>query len=566
VIRGAIVRVLSSKHNCIRAKGVLLGSALLFCLLLSLSCATLTGGSAGETGNPIVMGRIADQNGNWIPGAKTMAINASFDPKKDVPIEASMMATTDDFGLYAIKVAKKSVYNIQAVNPVDGSRALICGLSATTDTLYAPTGVVRKPGYVKVLLQDSAAEGGYVYLPGTTCFADVKNGVALIDSVPDGIIPAVLLVAKGETAPALVSEKVAVSAGDTAVVAQLAGWSHSQALRLNTTASGAGVMANVMNFPVLVRLTGSNFNFSEAKTDGRDVRFSKANGSPLSYEIERWDAVNGQAELWVKVDTVYGNNSAQVIVMYWGNSNAASESNGAAVFDTSSGFQGVWHLAEQSGSVLDATANRIAGTYSGTLPDRVAGAIGEGQLFGGSGDFIDMGNILNIGANNFSISAWVKRGKTSVIQVIAGKSNGRSPSTTYGFSFALFPVDTLNIAVASGGTTFGDSASFQLKSSIAITDTTSWHHVAAVVDRSNSATCRLFIDGVDRSGNAKGDITTVGPVVNTLPFRLGEDALGNLPFAGRMDEVEIAYTARSADWFKLEYMNRKAVDALVQIK
>jgi len=87
--------------------------------------------------------------------------------------------------------------------------------------------------------------------------------------------------------------------------------------------------------------------------------------------------------------------------------------------------------------------------------------------------------------------------------------------------------------VASGGAVFGDSGSFQLKSSVAIDDTTTWHHIVAVVDKSNSSNCKLFIDGIDRSGQRAGrHLQLLARFSNTLPFRLGEAANGDFPFAG----------------------------------
>jgi hypothetical protein len=180
---------------------------------------------------------------------------------------------------------------------------------------------------------------------------------------------------------------------------------------------------------------------------------------------------------------------------------------------------------------------------------------------------VDMGSVLNIGSNNFTLSAWVKKGTESTIQqVMAGKSIGGSPSAQYGYSFAFFPADTFNMAVATGGAAFGDTGSFRITANIAITDTVSWHHLVGVIDKSGSDKCRMYIDGIDRSGTWTGDIATVGALLNSFPLRLGEEADKEYPFTGSMDEFEIAYSVRSADWIKLEYMNQKTPDALVEFK
>ncbi len=56
-----------------------------------------------------------------------------------------------------------------------------------------------------------------------------------------------------------------------------------------------------------VRLNANNFNFSEAQSDGRDIRFSTVTGAPLFYQIEQWDALNSQAAVWVKIPAITGN-------------------------------------------------------------------------------------------------------------------------------------------------------------------------------------------------------------------------------------------------------------------
>jgi hypothetical protein len=140
----------------------------------------------------------------------------------------------------------------------------------------------------------------------------------------------------------------------------------------------------------------------------------------LSYQIVRW--VNGAsyhdtAEIWVKVDTVFGNSNDHYIKMYWGNSLASDSSNGNAVFDTASGFAGVWHLNNDPSTappqIIDATKNSLNGTTYGSMPSSalVAGDIGKALLFNGSSNYVDFGNgsRVNItGHNSMTFSTWVK--------------------------------------------------------------------------------------------------------------------------------------------------------------
>jgi hypothetical protein len=126
-------------------------------------------------------------------------------------------------------------------------------------------------------------------------------------------------------------------------------WTYSKRLYINTTTSGANITNGVANFPLLVRLVnGQNFTFSQATSTGSDIRFASSAGTHLKYQIERWCSTCApeSAEVWVRVDTIYGNNASQFITMYWGNGTAGDSSSAANTFDASKGFGAVWHLGE----------------------------------------------------------------------------------------------------------------------------------------------------------------------------------------------------------------------------
>lgn len=166
----------------------------------------------------------------------------------------------------------------------------------------------------------------------------------------------------------------------TTASAQYAGWAHTRKIVMNTSASGANVTGEVKNFPVAVRLTAGNFNFSQAKPDGADLRFSSSAGAPLPYEIESWDAAGQKATVWVKTD-VKGSDASQFINLHWGNPAAAGEGDGKAVFAKADGWVGAWHLADKAGGAgafKDATENAKHGTGMGFTgnEDPVAGPFG----------------------------------------------------------------------------------------------------------------------------------------------------------------------------------------------
>ena len=345
-------------------------------------------------------------------------------------------------------------------------------------------------------------------------------------------------------------------------------WADSQKINLNTSQSGANVATNQINFPTLIRLTSSNFTFSQAQDNGGDIRFASSLGNQLSYQIERWSRSSQLAEIWVNVDTVKGYNGTQYITMYWGNPGVASRSNGAAVFDTANGYQGVWHLGEGSGNVFDATANGIMDTAKGTIKYNETGAIANCDSLIGSTSYLVADNgyntLLNMHAKNkVTISAWVNRsgaasGNTGNVEGIAGKYkfagsvNYReyciSNNATSGFAFDI--------------STDGTSANETVLSASFVPTIGTWYYVAGVMDATNMT---IFVNGVQKAQTAKATISAT----TTAPFKIGlmddDGSYNKQYFNGLIDEVTVGDTNRSADWIKLCYQNQQANQTLVDL-
>ena len=85
---------------------------------------------------------------------------------------------------------------------------------------------------------------------------------------------------------------------------------------------------------IQIRLDSKEFDYTKAKADGADIRFSTAAGNMdakgLSYWIEQWN-VDGTSIIWVKVP-VLKSKAQNAVYMYYGNANAPAVSNGNATF------------------------------------------------------------------------------------------------------------------------------------------------------------------------------------------------------------------------------------------
>ena len=556
-------------HNMIR--GMIAASAMAALLLpRCVSLNQVAGGSSSET----VIGKVANADGT--PACSTIVtLNfANYNPVCDTPLTRSSTDTTNADGVYCLAAPDSSArYSIVAAKPGSGTRALIADFALSGDTTRAPDAFLSTPGAISVAAPETAdVIYGYLYIPGTGIAVFVNGGgLVLLDQVPAGTIPSVNYASK--TAPgvsSVLATGIDVVSANTVVI-PYPRWRYSRNLYFNTTASGAGVHGTVADFPALVRLTSSTFNFSQARSDGADLRFSSQDGKRLAFEIEQWDATANIAALWVRMPEILGNNDSQYIVMHWGAEGVAAQSSGAGVFDTSCGFRGVWHLSGPgNGTAFDATANGYHGTpYNMTAASVVAGAIGGARDFDGRASYITMPNSasgkLDMQQNgSYSISLWVYADTIDTIwHAIAGKGHEQY---------------YLKLKCFGNGRATWEFVEFQ--------DQKGWEYTEDSVPPAPGQKQWVYLTGV-RSGS-KQYLYINGTLVNDLfpvmagkyprnsgdNFTIGRHARevtipyteGWCYFNGKIDEVRVMNFAPSPDWIRLCYMNQKVEDALIEFR
>jgi hypothetical protein len=534
------------------------------CLLLA-NC----GGVGDETTNGMVMGSVKDQTGAYAADVQVKLYPVNYDPVKQgalVPVD-----TTDNTGSYVFTRNNPGYYNVQAVHLYNRSRALVSGIYVVGEKVIAPVATLLNPGTIKVMLPDSVdTVNGYLYIPGTGIFADLAGASdsVIIDSVPAGMVSGIYYSIRGGTGYTVLRYNILVPSGDTVVVANPT-WRFSRRLYLNTTMTGAGVSGDVVNFPVLIRLTGSNFVFSQAQRYGEDVRFLKTDNTPLSYEIERWDSANGAAEIWAMVDTVYGSDSSQYIQMLWGRDNVGSESNGAAVFDTGNGFQGVWHLGEAGNTTAkDATPNHYDGTPTGmSAASAASGAIGISRVFDGASSYLRMqgtaNSRLNFPENGvYSLSTWVNADSIDGLpHVIAGKGHE---------DYYLKFVSNIITKNQWEFVEYHDKTGWQITDDTIQATAKTWEYLVGI---RNGTKQYLYCDGVLIDSTIRATVCD-SVRVETDDFSIGRylrfvtflNPEGMCTFSGKIDEVRVSSFAPNADWIRLSYMNQRLDDKLIMRK
>jgi hypothetical protein len=520
--------------------------------LFFLRCANLSGGGS-EAGNARITGRVLDTLGSPAGNVVVTVLPSGFDPVKKTPLHGAYFDTTGTDGTFGITVQKDRTYTIQAVHSNVRTRALLAGVAVGDTDLTVPQCTLNAPGTIRVKLQDGADKTlGYVYVPGTTVLASPNNtdSFAVLDSVPAGVIPAVSYSSKVISSSTVIRYDVQVTPGDTTFVYNPS-WQYARRLFLNTTASGANVSGDVYDFPVLVRLTAGNFTFAQAKVDGADIRFTKHDHTFLPYEIERWDPVTGLAEVWVKVDTIFGNDRAQSIMMFWGNPDTSNSSNSAAVFDTADGFAGVWHLGENVDSIYDATGNAFNGKKYGSTT--VPGMIGNSKSFA-NGNYIRISGLLK-SPSNVTLSAWVQYDTASGGQDIVSIGDA-----------VFIRVDDIINDIGTTGSYHNDpvvnDSNYAYVSSGRFLAKTGWHYLVFSINTPTHVQT-LYIDGAQ---------CAISHDINPIYYTgLGADTYigmhGNgktrFNFIGQIDEVRVHNSSLAPDWVKLCFMNQKARDALI---
>lgn len=330
-------------------------------------------------------------------------------------------------------------------------------------------------------------------------------------------------------------------------------WSHAQRIFFNTTAAGAAVASDVDDFPLLVRFDAERLDFSQAGAGGKDLRFSDADGSPIPFQIERWNAASSQAEVWVRVPRIDGNSDRDFISFHWGKPTAVSASRGDSVFSASNGFLSAYNLNETTGDetagdALDAVSPPANGSNNQATRG-IAGLIGNAYRFNGVNTYVTLPKTRLSGVPAFTVSLWAK--ETAPFSGI----NSAPRTTLLGMSTAgassgdfAIRSESRNLGAASGFKAGGDSV---LATSIPLTD--DWHHIAVTYD---GAEFRLYDAGAVAGAHPATGIKVAGLdlSIGALHTDAGTWTEG---FYGDIDAVQISGQARGPAWINLAYQSQR---------
>ncbi|MDX1430163.1 MAG: DUF2341 domain-containing protein, partial [Rhodothermales bacterium] len=299
-------------------------------------------------------------------------------------------------------------------------------------------------------------------------------------------------------------------------------------------------------FPVLVTLTAAEIDYGSTQNAGEDIRFVDSDGTPLDFEIEKWDE-SGTSYIWVKVPRIDAGSNTDYIWMYYNNTGASDGQNALGVW--SDNYEGVWHLGESgsgaAGEFVDSSGTNHGtgggGSAAATPTQDSGGVIGDAQLFDGVDDYIEIPT--NYLLSDVSLEMWFYYdGVGSADHILAGKSDGGSTE-----SWSIHVNNNVDVRIRddinNAGRNYYDTAVGPI----------GWHHIVATMDGLEN---RLYLDGALVPGGS-GQLSDNDWASFVGNFFIGQRGNDSMFWDNLIDEVRLSSIARSAEWIEAQYLNQE---------
>ena len=327
---------------------------------------------------------------------------------------------------------------------------------------------------------------------------------------------------------------------------------------------------SISGLPVPVRLSTaiSGFSYGDITQTGssKDLYFVDGENNALPYEIEKWNE-QGESIVWVRVPAYA---AGAHIYMYYGG--PAVEQDAAAVW---SGYTGVWHMAEDSGTVADATGNSLDAVPAGedtTQSVATAGPVGNGRVNAADNkhNYLSVADsgLLDLG-NSLSFSGWVRLDALITGQLMSivmrkesvwdgGWNVNVLNNAEHPYSFGYY---------GGGNADWGSLAALDVPNLLG-----NWVHIVVTYDNN---TGYMYINGEKWATVRQSDWTSntwvSAPSDNDNPLSFGYTSNGHYEvgphltdaFQGAFDEFRLHDDVLDAARIKAEYVSQAYADAFV---
>lgn len=531
-------------------KKVLLMLLILFLCIL-ISCSDKVSGTS-ETGNAFVAGHVVDSMNQPVSGLEIHLLPRNFNPLVDDFNAEGYRDTTDSNGVYDFAIPLNGIYTISGIDTAKGGFIAQDNILLKEVVLNLKDTVAGLQSAVVAIPKENAGDSGALYVHGTpfsNAGASDNNQISL-PLLPKGPIPSVSFIdaVSLEVTPVTSANEIVIDDSVT-YWGENVSWQYSTLIEINTSASGFNITENQLLFPFKLQLDNT-FDFSQVDGLGTDIRFLDKSGEALTYEVASWDSTGEFAEVWILLDTIWGNMENQPIIMLWGNDSASSLSSGSDVFDTANGVIATWHFSPND-TFSDETALAHHGTNSGSVIN--SGSFGFGRAFDGVNDdnYIEVANKESFKlTKEITFTAWIKptfapEDWDGIFSYIHDNNLEES-----GFAFAY--ADTAwHFMVVTEGLAANQIRYFPGAKDVPIG---SWSHLAGTYD---GAMVRVYLNGVEVANQAlTGNLDwEFDPIYARIGMFADSDEAHE--FSGSLDEIQIHNVTRSADWIKLQYEHQK---------
>ena len=317
----------------------------------------------------------------------------------------------------------------------------------------------------------------------------------------------------------------------------------------NITIDSSKIDTDLTDYPVMVKLTPENFDFSKARTDGMDIAFYDTSNNLLDFEMEYF-LTNSQGVFHVRIPSVSSTVNTTFRMVY-GNGLATDLSNKTGVWDNN--FVMVQHMGE---SLEDSTGNGNDGTAPNGRTIK-----NSDSIFNGTNQYVEVTDkaSLDFGTGTFmlqaifSLDTFIEDHNPTLISKRQATEIG-SPQ------FKLYIADS---GLISFNTYYNDSSRVE-----SVTPITLKTLCSCTVIRNSNGLHSLYKDGeLDVS-----QTLTVRDVTNGQPLWIGDDNRDNYSspspynvsqFDGLIAEVRISNISRSDAWIKADDHNLRLNDLVV---
>lgn len=277
-------------------------------------------------------------------------------------------------------------------------------------------------------------------------------------------------------------------------------WSTRKKISLDTSSTGAAITDPIGSQAVLVRLHAGNFRFGAAKEDGSDLRFvADDDKTPLKHHIEKYDALLGEALIWVNVPNVQPGTKTD-LWLYYGNKQATATSDPKGTYSSDTLL--VYHFAERGTPARDSSVWGHSAQAAGQPAD--GSLIGTGLRFDGTaGVALPASPTLAFPQDaQLTWSAWLKPASLQRNAIVFARRDGANAFVIGLDDGAPFVEITVNGAAqrSTGGAPIAPGG---------------WHHVAVVA---TPGLVTLYLDG-----NAYASLSASLPALSAVAM-LGGDA------------------------------------------